>query len=121
MSKDATIMRFEPCPDCSDGSCRACGPASSEHAAPGIRLVVRHVRFVRCCAKGCAACGANAHPLAAPGVKVEVVEEHDAKRWIPVVHMRKGDKAACGTSHASDEHLTEKRSEVTCARCKKWK
>lgn len=119
---DATVVRYERCVNCTDGSCRACGQASSEHAAPGVQLVIRHVRFVACiCATGCPLCGTNVHPLASPGVTVEIAEEHSRKRWVPSVHLRRDDKASCGTSHASDEHLTNDRDKVTCSRCRKWR
>jgi hypothetical protein len=129
MKKDTTITRFEKCPDCSDGSCRKCGPASSEYAAPGVRLVVRHVRFVTCICNstGCARCGANAHPMAAPGVTIEVIDKHDANHWIPSIHFgiistqnpNCGDAAFCGTSHVPAEYLSTKWNLVTCTRCKK--
>lgn len=121
MNRDATIVRYEPCQDCTDGSCRSCGESSSEHAGPGVRLVVRQVKFVRCCASGCAKCGTNAHAMAAPGIAISVIEEHGARRWVPVVHLNQKGQAACGTSHASDAHLTTNRDEVTCSRCLKWR
>lgn len=116
----ATITRFERCPACTDGSCRACGSASAEHAAPGVRLVVRQVRFIACvCESGCALCGPNVHELAAPGVTIEIVEEHDAKRWVPVVHLNKNGNSACGTAWIGAQ-TTSSISEVTCRRCLKW-
>lgn len=116
----ATTARYERCPVCRDGSCHACGPSSTEHAAPGVRLVVRQVRFIACaCATGCNLCGLNAHELAAPGVTIEVIGEHDAKRWIPVIHLAKGGASACGTGR-SDSQLSRHILEVTCRRCLKW-
>lgn len=120
-SSVATVARYERCPDCTDGSCRACGKASTEHAGPGVRLVVRQVRFIPCtCEKGCNLCGLNAHELAAPGVTVEVIDEHDAKRWVPVVHFSVGGgRSICGTG-GSEAQITSKRDAVTCRRCLKW-
>jgi hypothetical protein len=116
----ATTTRYERCPDCTDGSCGSCGPKSNEHAAPGIRLVVRQVRFVPClCGTGCDLCGPVAHELAALGVTVEVIEEHGAKRWMPSVHLDKNGKSACGTGW-SGVQLTHDRSAVTCKRCLRW-
>lgn len=133
----ATIMRYERCPQCQDGSCRSCGPSSNEHAAPGIRLVVRQVRFVACpngCGSaqvhdpsapmvqfaGCGRCGPIVHELAAPGVGIEVIDEHDAKRWVPVVHWDKNGDSACGTGWSGTQ-LTRDATQVTCQRCLKWK
>lgn len=133
------IARYEPCPDCTDGTCKLCGETSSENAAPGVRLVIREVRFVRCSVCGgtgkhaefgpvgsCGSCGFKHHELAAPGIATEVIEEHTTKRHVAVVHLRRsgsldGDVSACGTPHASDEHLTNDRTAVTCTRCKKWR
>jgi hypothetical protein len=132
---DATIVRYEPCPKCLDGSCGSCGPASGEHAAPGVLLVVRHLRFIPCpqCEggrkaygipageswqhNGCVNCGPSKHPMAAPGVVVEVVTERNARRWVPAMHQRKGDGPKCDSAGVPPDRLTSKKAEVTCKRC----
>lgn len=133
MTDDVTIGTYEPCPDCKDGSCRRCGAASSEHAAPGVRRVLRQLRFVRC--KGCAncnskvvdapRCGPVSHPKAAVGVLAEVVETHSPKRWVPAMHLPGRDKdrdnAACGVFYLDKDRLTTNVAEVTCRRCQKTK
>ena len=140
MSADATtIVSYEPCPTCTDGSCRKCGPASGEHAAPGVRLVVRRIRFAPCahCQGGkryevpasapltgkirCTACGPAVHPLAAPGVMIETVDERTASRWVPSIHLRIGDGAACGATGVPDDRLTRRLADVTCRTCSKRK
>lgn len=117
-AQEVTTARYERCADCEDGSCRRCGPASSENAAPGIKLVVRRVRFVRCSCLGlgCPLCGRNAHPQADAGVTVEPVSEHVPKRWVPSMHKRGSDGAACGIPAPSDR-ITDNDDEVTCTKC----
>jgi hypothetical protein len=115
-----TLATYEPCPNCTDGSCRRCGPASSEHAAPGVRLVLRPFRFVRCLAHegpSCRRCGPAVHPRAGVGVAIEVVNERVTKRWVPSVHLRRGDRPACRCAGVSEDRLTANRDEVTCTHC----
>lgn len=124
MAEDTTINRYEPCPECSDGSCKKCGPASGEHAAPGVRLISRRIRFVRCpgmCkGKGCSACGRGIHPLCAPGVTIQTVDERATKRWVPATHLRAGGKALCGASVPDDRLVSKLNGDVAnpCERCK---
>lgn len=119
--RDTVISRYECCSRCSDGSCRRCGPRSAERAGPGVVLVQRRVRFVRCgCSTGgCIMCGANSHERAAPGVRIEVVEERALKRWVPSVHLRteKGG-ARCGTRLVDPKRsASDNIHEVNCPRC----
>jgi hypothetical protein len=129
---DAVIVNYEACPECTDGACRKCGLASSEHAAPGVRLVIRHVRFVRCAVcngtgsfpaagqiQTCASCGPTKHEMASPGVTVEIADEHSRKRWVPSIHLEKNGRTACGHGW-SGQQLTSDRAKVTCKRCLKW-
>jgi hypothetical protein len=124
MRADTVSVRYEPCPDCVDGSCRKCGPASNEHAAPGVCAVLRRVQFVRCdkCAGRlvCSNCGPETHPLAAYGIRAEVVEERTTKRWVPSIHLRSGTGARCRAGNVEEERLTSKKADVTCARCLKF-
>lgn len=130
MADQVTIVRYEPCPECSDGSCRKCGPASGEHAGPGIRLIARRIRFVRCPVLrnlrrkadhiDCTACGPAMHPMCTVGVTIETVDERATKRWVPSVHLSVGGKALCGAS-VPDERLVEKfdaSMKNACERCK---
>jgi len=118
-----TIRRFEPCPDCCDGSCGRCGAASSEHAGPGVRAVIRKFMFVRCCDTGCNECGALVHRDAAPGVRLEVVTERTTKRWAPALHLLRGERVWCGWDKAVElgavtENVDDPR---TCGKCKRAK
>lgn len=120
---EITTATYEMCPNCTDGSCRKCGLASGEHAAPGVRVVLRRIRFVCCDCRGvgaCGVCGAEAHSLAARGVRVETVEERTTKRWVPSVHLRRGEGARCGTGGADEDCLTTVKADVTCTRCLKF-
>jgi hypothetical protein len=123
MAADVTIATYEPCPECVDGSCLLCGPASGEHAAPGVRLVVRRIRFVLCkhCngGDGCEDCGSHVHPLATAGVTTEVIEEHTSKRWVPSIHLRRPEgRTACGRTDVEDDRRTSDPNKVTCGHCK---
>ena len=115
-----TIATFEPCPNCSDGSCRRCGLASSEHAAPGVQLVLRPFRFVRCpnhVGAACKNCGPVVHPRAGLGVAIEVIDERVTKRWVPSMHLRVGEKPICRCAGVPEDRLTDKLVEVTCTHC----
>jgi hypothetical protein len=116
-----TVATFEPCPDCKDGSCRKCGPASSEHAAPGVRLVLRPFRFVRCpkhTTPTCTYCGPAVHSQAGTGVTMEILGERVTKRWVPSMHLQAGnDVPACRCSGVPENRLTLNRAEVTCTHC----
>ena len=120
-SRETTSITYELCPRCADGSCKQCGPASSEHAAPGVVVVVRRVRFVPCSCKGkgCERCGPGVHELAAVGVCLETVDEHASKRWVPSLHMKIDGKPRCGAPGAEDR-MTDDRTAVTCTRCQRF-
>lgn len=130
MNDQVTVLRFEPCPACTDGSCGECGTASSTHAAAGVRIIRRRIRFVVCqnghdrgAPKPCNACGPAHHPLAAPGITTEVVGERHTRRWVPAVHMKHSldtGKGRCGTVVPS-VRLTDDWQAVTCTLCKNMK
>lgn len=129
MRSEVVTAKYEPCPDCRDGSCRKCGPASNDHAAPGVRFVLRRVRFIRCgCPDGCIRC-AGTHVLAAPGVRVEIVEERSTKQWVPVIHFHNAFSEVGAAEHGSarcgvdveEKRLTARWESVTCERCLRYR
>jgi hypothetical protein len=120
MNNEIVSNTYEICPSCTDGSCGRCGQASGEHAAPGVRMVVRRFRFVRCSCEGngCNRCGPAVHEMAGRGIRTEIIGEHATKRWVPSVHFvpEEGRKAACGV-WAPSNRTTKKREDATCKVC----
>jgi hypothetical protein len=132
VSETHQIARYEACQHCADGSCGRCGPASDDHAAPGVVRVVRTIRFIRCpkCEggtkaygrfasgvvglgeiprqwehNGCVDCGPRAHPACAPGTAVETVEERVAKQWVPSMHLARRSSTPTTSAACGAPHV----------------